>query len=91
MVLARLGCLLVYVRASGFECEPVYVGMRECLRVFASPSSYRRCRRRLRRFRGPRSPAGAATTPAVYVSVSVPVYVACSCASVYVYARPPIV
>ena len=50
----------------------------------------RRCRRRLRRFRSPRSTAGAATASAVYVSVSVPVYVACSCASVYVYARPPI-
>ena len=81
----------MYVRASGFECEPVYVGVRECLRVFASPSSSRRCHRRLRRCRAPRSTAGAATASAVYVSVSVPVFVACSCASVYVYARPPIV
>ena len=71
-----------HVRVSVFECEPVRVGVRECLRAFACSSH--RYRRRLRRFRDLRSTAGAA---AVYVSV----YVACTCASVYVYARPPIV
>ena len=71
----------------------LYVGVRECLRVFASPSSSRRCRRRLRRFRGPRPTAGAATAYAVYVPVSVPVYVACTstCANIFLYTRPPIV
>ena len=53
------------------------------------PGSSHRCRRHLRRFRNlPRSTAGAA---AVSVFVYVYVYVECTYASVYVYARPPIV
>ena len=57
------------------------------------PGSSHRCRRHLRRFRNlPRSTAGAAAVSVfVYVFVYVYVYMECTYASVYVYARPPIV